>query len=77
MLFALGYVIFEVYPVNVHEISGSVSADFAAKDVLGTRKPREFTGTGDAEKTISGRLFPEKFGGLDGLAALENGCHVD
>lgn len=70
MLFMLGYVAFEVYPFNMHELSISGSADYAAKDVIGTRKPREFTGEGDDDISISGRIFPQKFGGMDGLSAL-------
>lgn len=70
MLYQLGYVTFEVYPFNAHETDLSGSADYAAKDVLGTRKPREFVGEGDDERTISGRLFPLKFGGREGLVDL-------
>ncbi|PZU95580.1 MAG: phage tail protein [Chelatococcus sp.] len=70
MLFQLGYVTFEVYPFNAHETDRAGSADFAAKDVIGTRKPREFVGEGDEERTINGRLFPLKFGGLPSLDDL-------
>jgi len=70
MLFQLGYVTFEVFPFNAHEADLSGTADYAAKDVLGTRRPREFTGEGDDERTIAGRLFPLKFGGQEGIGDL-------
>jgi hypothetical protein len=40
MLYQLGSVQFEVAPVNVHEVSHEVGADFAAKDIVGAA--REF-----------------------------------
>lgn len=71
MLYQLGSVTFQVFPVNAHEVGSSAGADFAAKDVMGVLRPREFTGEGDHEISIRGRLFPKKFGGnLDALHAM-------
>lgn len=58
--------------MNAHEASLTGTADYAAKDVLGTAKPREAVGEGDEEFKIAGRLFPQKFprSGLEELSAL-------
>lgn len=71
MLYQLGALTMQVQPFNVHEISREAGADFAAKDVMGAMRPREFMGEGDEAITLTGRLFPEKFGGLGGLSALD------
>lgn len=71
MLYAFGPLEFEVAPFNVHEIDRSASADFAAKDLLGTRKGHEFVGEGDETINMRGTLFPEKIGGLAGLDLLD------
>lgn len=71
MLYQLGTVQFEVFPVNIHGVDREVGADFAAKDIVGAARPREFVGEADGPASLSGRLFPQKFGGLGGLAALE------
>jgi phage protein U len=71
MLFQLGTLTVEVLPFNVHEVTLDAGADFAAKDVIGALKPREFTGEGDSTLKLTGRVFPERFGGLDELGLLE------
>lgn len=71
MLYACGGVAFEVAPVNIHVFEREVGADFAAKDIVGERRPREFTGEADEKVSFSGRLFPQRFGGLEGLGALQ------
>lgn len=70
MLMQLGSVTFEVWPFNLHEYSRDTGYDFAAKDVMGGMRPREAMGEGDETMSISGRLFPEKLGGLGTLATL-------
>lgn len=71
MLYQLGALTFDVMPFNVHEITREAGADFAAKDVLGRLRPREFVGEGDNHFRFVGNLYPEKLGGLPGLAALD------
>lgn len=71
MLYQLGSLTFEVWPFNTEETVRETRADFAAKDVLGSLRPREFMGEGDNSFTFTGRLFPEKLGGLSGLDALD------
>ena len=71
MLYALGPLVFDVAPLNVHEADRSAEADFANKDLMGRRKGHEFVGEGDERINMRGRLFPEKLGGLAGLAMLD------
>ena len=70
-LLSLGGIIFEVAPINLHEIETTVGADYAEKDVVGAAKPREYMGEADTTITLSGKMFPQKFGGLGGFAALQ------
>jgi phage protein U len=71
MLMQLGALAFEVAPFNTHANDRQAAADYAAKDLLGRRRSREFVGEGDEKITIRGRLFPEVIGGLGGLAVLD------
>jgi phage protein U len=71
MLYQLGAAQFEVAPVNIHQVKRQVGADFAAKDIVGAPRPREFVGEADEQITLSGKIFPAHFGGLGGLAAME------
>lgn len=71
MLYQLGGVQFSVHPLNTHEVDRQAGADFAAKDVIGALRPREAVGEGDNTITLRGRLFPQKFGGLNAVAALD------
>ena len=71
MLYQLGAVQFEVAPVNVDRIERKVGADYAAKDIIGAPRPREFTGEADETVKLHGTLFPHRFGGLDGLSTLQ------
>lgn len=71
MLMQLGSVTFDVVHFNTHENSRSSEATFAEKSVLGRRPPLEFVGEGGETFTIKGKIFPHKFGGLDGLALLD------
>ena len=70
MLMMLGPVRFEVVPFNAGSYDHSHAAGFAEKPVLGARPPLEFVGDGAESWTIKAKLFPEKFGGMDELAAL-------
>ena len=70
MLFQLGGLQID-QGFNAHETSRDAAADFAAKDLLGTRKSREFVGEGDDKFTLTGELFPHRLGGLDELGTLD------
>ena len=67
MLMQLGIVTFEVYPFNAQGYSRDTGFDYVRKDVIGTMRPSESMGESDESMTIEGRLFPDKFGGLDSM----------
>jgi len=71
-LYQLGAIQFQVAPVNISEVSRETGSDFAAKDVMGAPRPREFVGEADERLTFAGTLFPRKFGGLSGIDALQS-----
>jgi phage protein U len=71
-LYQLGAIQFQVAPVNVSEVSRETGSDFAAKDVMGAPRPREFVGEADERLTFAGTMFPQKFGGLSGIEALQS-----
>jgi phage protein U len=60
-LYTLGSLTFEQLPFSLTAVVASRAADWAAKDVLGTMRPREFTGLGDERLEFTGRLFPQTF----------------
>lgn len=71
MLYQLGSVQFELYPLNIEEVSQEAGADFAPKPILGRRPRLEFVGEAEETIRLSGKLFPQRFGGsLDDLRAI-------
>ncbi|KAB2861791.1 MAG: phage tail protein [Bauldia sp.] len=72
MLASIGPVVFEVQPLSILSVDEAGAADFARKDIVGGRPGYEHMGIGEETTKISARLFPERFGGLDSLAALES-----
>ena len=71
VLFQIGLLQVEVVPFNFDEYDVTTGADFAAKEIVGGPKPREFTGEADTELAFRGRLFPRVLGGLDALDLCE------
>ena len=71
MLYQLGALTFEVQPFNTHEVGRDSGYDFAAKDIVGAQKPREKVGEADEKIRFECKLYPHRFGGLDGLDALD------
>lgn len=73
MLYMLGPIQLKVWPYNVHEVSREAKTDYAAKDVVGARRPLEHMGEGDETIKLSGRILPEKLpGGLEAHEALHD-----
>ena len=70
-LYQLGAIQLQVAPVNISELSRETGSDFAAKDVMRAPRTREFVGEADERLTFAGTLFPQKFGGLYGIDALQ------
>lgn len=71
MLMMLGSVQFTVAPFNTHENDRDAATDYVEKPVIGRRPPLEYVGEGVETRTIRGKIFPQAFGGLDGLQALD------
>lgn len=72
MLLQIGPLQFDVAPMNAHELTRDAAADYARKDIIGRRKGYEFVGEGDEKRTIKGKLFPLKTGGLGALQLLHS-----
>ncbi len=77
MLFQLGGVTFDTYPLNADETNETFGDDFAVKPVVGAQQPREFMGPADHNFTLSGELQPYflarngQDSGMGDLAALK------
>lgn len=76
MLYAIksnaGEVVFEVAPLNVHEVDRTTRTDFAEKPIMGVPPQLEYVGEGGEDLTFRGRLFPQQLGGLADLATLHH-----
>lgn len=76
MLYQLGPLTIDTFPFETHDVNRRSGADFAAKDVVGVQRPREFMGEGDEYIVLIGTLFPLRMqqlygrSGLDELATL-------
>lgn len=71
MLAQLGPVQFTVAPMNFNEQSHETGSSFAEHPVLGRRPSLEFVGEAPERWTIRGKIFPQRFGGLNELEALK------
>ena len=70
MLMKLGPVKFEIYPVSIHGYDHSHETPFAEKAIVGGPVALEWVGEGSETWTLSAKLYPAKFGGLDALTTL-------
>ena len=79
MLFQLGSVTFDTYPLNADESTETFGHDFAVKPVVGAAQRRESMGPADHHFTLSGELQPyflvrngqsSGLGDLDALKAM-------
>lgn len=70
MLYQLGPLQMQVAPFNVHETERDATTDFAEHPVLGGPIALEHVGEGADAFTLVCTLWPQKFGGLSGLALL-------
>lgn len=67
MLYMIGALSLDTRPFNVDEMSRDADASIVAKPVIGGFQPKEFTGEGEDDITLSGQLLPAKIGGLTEL----------
>jgi len=70
MLYTLGAIELDTFPLAPDTMTREASADIAKKPVIEGLKNAEFMGEGDDTITLSGHLFPSKIGGLVELEAL-------
>lgn len=71
MLYMLGTLIVDTMPFSINRMDRSSEASIATKAVMGGLQPKEFTGEGDEEITLSGEILPWKIGGMNELETLD------
>lgn len=71
VLMMIGPVKFEVAPFNIHAVGHDHESTFAEKPILGSSPLVEWVGEGAETWSLQGRLFPQRFGGLDSLRLLQ------
>jgi phage tail protein len=86
ILFQWGPIQFQVYPLNVGELSHATGSDWAKKEIAGAAMYREWVGENDETIRLKGKVFPHFFarrsrqsdppgqssGGLGHLDVLDN-----
>ena len=70
MLYAIGPVVIDTFPLSTTAVDRQDGADFAVHDLLGRRKGREHVGDGDDFITMRGSILPFR-PMLDGRRELE------
>jgi phage protein U len=71
VLFQIGLLQVQIAPFSVDTSDFETGSDWAAKDLVGAPKSREFMGEADTKLKFCGKLFPHRFGGLDELDTAE------
>jgi uncharacterized protein len=71
MLYMLGTLVIDTSPFSIDRMERNTDASIATKAVMGGLQPKEFTGEGDDEITISGQILPWKIGGMNELATVD------
>jgi phage protein U len=72
MLMCIGAVVVDVYPLNFENVDRKGTASFAEKSVVGRRPILEAVGEGEETFELSGKMFPQKLGGLGSLELLRS-----
>lgn len=70
MLYMLGTVVIDTAPFSIDEMERVADASIVAKPVIGGRMPKEFTGEGEDDITLSGQILPLHVGGMNELETL-------
>jgi phage protein U len=61
VLFQWGPIQFQVFPLNVGEMSHATASDWARKEIAGAAMYREWVGENDEQINLKGRVFPHFF----------------
>jgi len=67
MLYLLGTLRVDTRPFPIDSMERTADASIVSKPVIGAAQPKEFTGEGEDEITISGEILPHRIGGLNHL----------
>jgi phage protein U len=67
MLYMLGTLTVDTRPFSIDAMERASDASIVAKPVIGGAQPKEFTGEGEDDITISGEILPFHIGGLNHL----------
>lgn len=57
-LYQFGLLLFQVYPLNVSDVTHMTQSDWAKKEIAGSAIFREWVGEGDEEISLRGKVFP-------------------
>lgn len=71
MLYMLGTLTVDTRPFSIDTMDRNADASIVAKPVMGSFQPKEFTGEGEDEITISGQILPYHIGGLNELEVAD------
>lgn len=58
VLYQFGLIQFQIYPLNVGEVTHMTQTDWARKEIAGSAIFREWVGEGDEEISLRGKVFP-------------------
>lgn len=72
VLYSWGHVLFQVMPLNVHEVDYESATDWAHKEIAGAPIYREWVGENDELVHLRGRIFPYRIGGMNELESMES-----
>ena len=61
VLFQWGPIQFQVYPLNINQMSHATAADWAKKEIAGAAIYREWVGENEETITLKGKVFPHFF----------------
>lgn len=61
VLFQWGPIQFQVFPLNVSQVSHATASDWAKKEIAGAAMYREWVGENDERIELKGRIFPHYF----------------
>ena len=70
-LYMWGPILFQIFPLNVHEVDHETGTDWAHKEIAGAPIYREWVGENDELVHLRGRIFPFRIGGLSELEYFE------
>lgn len=71
MLYQLGPVTLDTFPLSIHEVERETGADYAPKDLVGTMRDREWVGEADFVVTLKGKILPSREPMPGGLILLD------